>query len=213
MKGIIAGMAGEKYTDGSSSGFIISEQSQNHISGNYIQKVEVTEKVTDPLGRVFEFPIVHFLQQKFEIFARGNFLLLLNSSPIAKAFVGRLAEFSDFTISVEPLTFVPEKILTSFNSTFESVKAYAASIEELSLSSETTARLSFESSGKLEQEVRQFLKPRRFKFTAIKFGFVYSGQNRRGEIKSSGTVYLYGEDDPALTKSVLEVLQPFVATG
>lgn len=212
MKEIIAGMATEKYSDGASSGFIISNQSQVHIAGCYVQKIETTEKVTDPLGNILEFPVVHFLQQKFELFARSPHLLLINSSSVAKALIGRLVEFSDFTISVEPMGFVPEKVLTAFGQVFEQVSVYAASIDELSLSPETTVRLNFESSGKLEQEARQFLKPRRFKFATIKFGFLFAGQNRRGEIKSSGTVCLFGEDDPALTKIVLEVLQPFISS-
>jgi hypothetical protein len=211
MKAIFAGMAAERYADGTSSGFIISHQSQIHIAGRYAQKVETTEKVTDPLGNTLEFPVVHFLQQGFELFARPPHLLLVNSGSIAKALVGRLLEFCDFGISVEPVMFAPEKVLSAFSQMLEPVTVYAASIDQLSISPETSARLTFESSGKLKQDVRQFLKPRRFKFTNIKFQFEFAGQSRRCEIKSSGAVCLFGEEDPALLATVLDLLQPFIS--
>lgn len=212
MTGIIAGMANEKYADGSSSGFIITEQSQIQIAGRYVQKVEATEKVTDPLGNVLEFPVVHFLQQKFELSARPPYLLLFNSSSVAKALIGRLAEFSDFTISIEPMEFAPEKVFRAFSQAFEQIRVYAATIDELSLSADTIVRLHFESSGKLEQEARQFLKSRRFTFASIKMLFQFSGQNRRCEIKSSGAVCLYGDEDPALLRIIRDILHPFIVT-
>ncbi len=211
MRQLISGMRAELYSEGASSGFIVSEQSNIHITARYVQKVQATEKVTDPLGNTLEFPVVHFSEQKFELFARPSHLLLVNSTTLAKALVGRLAEFSDFTISVEPLEFSPEKVLTAFSQRFEQVSVYAASIEGLSLSAETTVRLNFESSGKLEQEARQFLKPRRFHFTAIKFSFQFAGQLRRCECKGSGAVCIFGDEDPDLLKNVLEILQPFIA--
>lgn len=207
---IVRGMRAEPYKEDAASGFMVDEQSLIMIRGRFVQKITLTEKVVDPLGNEFEYPLIQFIQQEFAICARPAHIMLLNPSTASRALTGRLAEFSDFNISVEPIAFDPDRCLKSFASRFDGVRVYAATIEDLPISSDTTARISFQSSGSLEPQARAFLKNRRFKFSSLRFSFLFGEQMRRCEIKASGTVILHGEYDPALRGAVIDLVQPFL---
>jgi hypothetical protein len=210
MKSIANGMANERYAPNASSGFILDEQSLGLIRGKYVQRIEFTERITDPFGKQFEYPIVHFLQQEFLITADPSSLLLLNTCPAAKALTGRLAEFSDFTISVEPIALDTNAVIKRFTGRFQAVRINAASVDDLPISVDTIVRLHFQSSGNLRQRAREFLEHRRFKFSHLNFSFEFSGQDRRCEIKSSGMICIHGEYDPSLQSAVLEIIRPLL---
>lgn len=196
----------ETFTETESSGFLISKQSASAIEGRYAQKISDVLRVTDPFGHTFEYPRVTFLEQRFLLSLKVPQLILINPNSAGQALVGRLLEYTDFSIAAEPILFSMKDAIKEISERFTNLQVYTVSIDEFQLDDNSTARISVESSKDARIKAREFLKPRKFEFCGIKCQFDYADRTRRCELKSNGSVTIYGESDPLLEDAITKIV-------
>ena len=203
-------ISAEAFDSSTNSGFLINRQSNSSVEGRYVQKISGTVKVVDPLGETLEFPRVVFLEQRFQLTLKSPQLILFNPGSALQSMLGRLLEFSDFKMSAEPIDIPLTALVKQAAIAFSNVRVYAANVEPFPVNSDTTIRLSVESSGDARAQAKGFLKSRSVEFGSLKCEFEHGSRVRRCEFRRNG-VTIYGECDPILEAAFTQVLTQMCA--
>ena len=213
LKPFLDGINRELFTKSSSAGFLVDRASVNKIEARFIQRIIEKQTVEDPSGGAYQFERISFNEQKFCLRTKRPQLILFDPSSSSRSLAGRLSDFADFRIAVESIEVAPERFKDHLARTFDGLQVYSAVLEELELSPSTSVRLSFEGDGDVLDQVHKFLLQRQRKpaFEALKILFQFSGTTRRCEIRSNGSLQLYGEYDPSLTRKMLQLVDEFVS--
>lgn len=191
-------MAEEGFDQNHAAGFLISRQTAASVEGRYVQKISDVVKGIDPLGNSFEFSRVVFNEQRFELGLKTPQLTLFNPSSAAQSLLGRLLEYADFKIAVEPITLPIKHMLNEIGTKFTNVHVYSVSTDAFNLDDCSTARISVESSADARLRAKALLRAQKVEFSIVKCEFEYADRIRRCELKPGGSVTLYGDSDPVL---------------
>ena len=214
LKPFLDGIAREPFTKTSSAGFLADRVSANQIEARFIQRIIENHIVEDPSGGSYQFKRISFNEQRFCLRTKRPQLILFNPSAASRSLAGRLNEFADFRIAVDNVKLAPERLMNHLAQSFDELKVYSAVLKELEVSPSTNVKLSFEGSGDVLDQVQRFLQRRRKPaFENLKIHFQFAGGMKRCEIRSNGTLHLYEEYDPSLTKKILQLVDDFVSLG
>lgn len=96
-------MKATPFTQESYDGFIVERVRDTLIEARYIQKFSYQETITDPFGNKEVFDRVDYRQMDFKLFADFPNIELFDPPRSTNAYVSKLLELSDFSISVSPL--------------------------------------------------------------------------------------------------------------
>jgi hypothetical protein len=201
----------ENFDSSRNSGFLISRQKSSLVEGRYVHKVNSVIKVVDPLGGTLEFPRVAFFEQRFQLQLKSPQLVLFDPSSSWQSLLGRLLEFSDFTISAEPISLTLKSLVKELSGEFTNVRVYGANVEALQINEQTIAKVSIESSADARLEAKAFLKSRQFDFSSLKCEFEHGSRVRRCELRANGSLTVYGNCDPLLETAFTKMLSRLCA--
>lgn len=147
-------MLDREYCDGRSDGFLVSQATNERVSGRYVERDLHEETVRDPFGEATSYTVLKYSEVAFAILGQVSLIELKQPPRRLTGFVSALCELVDFKAVVEPLAprlqdWLPT--LRGFGLEF-SVTTLACS--RVSLSS--TARLSFTIRG--TEDVRDYAR-------------------------------------------------------
>jgi hypothetical protein len=83
-----------------SEGFVLDRVRDDAVEGRFIERINVQNQTIDPFGEELRFERIEFRQSRFLISAARPGLEVIGSSNSAAILINRLAEASDFNISV-----------------------------------------------------------------------------------------------------------------
>jgi hypothetical protein len=200
-------MRNELFQKEDNAGFLIEKHTSEMISGKYIEKYPIVETITDPFGVQTTFEHHDFKVAKFRLSLDSDSLIAFNSSSVTKNMIGRLSEFSDFSISLTPYEFDLTKVADLVAASFDDSRVYNAHIRSQTLSSTTLVKMIFESSEDVRKHVSQFVNIENVSYSALKFEFNAFGMRRKCEIKKAGIVTLFGGTDLALSEKLIQLFE------
>ena len=119
-------VSGNRFNSKSTSGFMVDKRSSNSLESRFVEKVVLTDTLTDPFGNAYSQERIQFNELRFLLRTQRPQLTVWNSNPAFKAFSGRLLELADFRLSISPLAWQPLDVAEKFHSEFQSVVVYAA---------------------------------------------------------------------------------------
>lgn len=96
-------MKANPFTQDSYDGFIVERIRDKSIAARYIQKVPYQETITDPFGNKEVFNRIAYLQFTFNLFADFPNIELFDAPRSINAYISKLLELSNFSLSVNHL--------------------------------------------------------------------------------------------------------------
>lgn len=96
-------MKADAFTQDSYDGFLVERVRDTYIEARYIERLAYQETLTDPFGNEEFFDRVTYRQVAFNLFADFPNIELWDAPRNIQAFVSRLLELSDFSLSVDHL--------------------------------------------------------------------------------------------------------------
>ena len=87
-----------------SEGFVLDRVRDNYIEARFVEKVEYDDVVVDPFGKELTFHRVEFRKCEFVASIDGPGLELIDAPRGIQSMVSRLAEATEFSLAVTPLS-------------------------------------------------------------------------------------------------------------
>ena len=87
-----------------SEGFVLDRVRDNYLEARFVEKVEYDDVVVDPFGKELTFHRVDFRKCGFIASTEGPGLELVDAPRSVQAMVSRLAEATEFSLSISPLS-------------------------------------------------------------------------------------------------------------
>jgi hypothetical protein len=85
-------------------GFVLDRVRDDFLDARFVEKIEYDDTVTDPFGVEASFHRVEYRSCEFRAALAGPGLELLNAPRSVQAMISRLAEVTDFTLAISPLS-------------------------------------------------------------------------------------------------------------
>ena len=202
------GMLAERFGGDASFGFLIDRRSTEKIEGRYVQRMQTSEILHDPFGAEYKQESLYFSEQRFAILTSTPNLIVYNSTSLLRPLIGRLSEFSEFSMAFKDLRWHPEDVYSALVAFAPAARIMSARVEDFSLTTGVQAKMLFVSVDKdVRQSVRTFLKNDRIAFSSLKVEYEYAGEKRICEIRNNGTIQNYGEYDSVVTDIWVKTIQ------
>lgn len=93
-------MKGVPFTPDSNDGFIVDRVRDTSMEARYIEKFSYQEAITDPFGNEEVYDRVSYRQLQFNLYKEFPNIELLNSHRSTHAYISKLLEFSNFSVSI-----------------------------------------------------------------------------------------------------------------
>jgi hypothetical protein len=87
-----------------SEGFVIDRVRDDFLQARFVERMEYDDTVTDPFGKELSFHRVEFRQCEFRASTDSPGLELVDAPRSVQALVSRLAEASEFSLAISPLS-------------------------------------------------------------------------------------------------------------
>jgi hypothetical protein len=98
------GMSQDEYTEGAAQGFRTDVIRRHFIRGEFVERVDIVEEVTDPFGRVLSFSRVEFRRTAFTVYSgRPSLLEMRNPARGSALLLSHLGRFASFELAIEPV--------------------------------------------------------------------------------------------------------------
>ena len=104
MRTLASRMKSQLFAPGSLDGFSIDRVRDNFIEAHYIEKLSYQETVTDPFGQESVFERIGYRKIDFTLYSEFPNIELSDAHRNTRAFISKLLELCDFSVSIEPLT-------------------------------------------------------------------------------------------------------------
>lgn len=120
-------MRANSFKEDSLEGFIVDRVRENLIEGRFIEKVAFQETSTDPFGQEYNFEHLIYRTLEFGISTGFPNIELWDAPRSTQAFVSKLLQFTNFQMSITPLSVE----LIQWANSFESAVKGKVTIESL----------------------------------------------------------------------------------
>jgi hypothetical protein len=166
-----------QYNDSESSGFILQQVRDNEIIGKFVEKKVFGYELVDPFDKVTKHQETRYDYVKFKLSQNPNGLELISPPRSIKNFLGVLATFSEFRISVSNINIDVLKWFSSFQRLLPQVEIQSAICDDILLGTNVRGRLSLVGTNNL-LEVAQAFKPLRWREISFAFSDIELGRGR-----------------------------------
>lgn len=85
-------------------GFVLDRVRDNFLEARFVEKIEYDDTVVDPFGKELTFHRVDFRKCEFRASVNGPGLELVDAPRGVQTMISRLAEASEFSLSISPLS-------------------------------------------------------------------------------------------------------------
>lgn len=92
------------FTQEKSEGFVLDRVRDDYVEARFFEKVEYDDTVVDPFGGESSFHRVEFRKCEFKAALVGPGLELVDSQRGVQTMISRLAEITEFTLAISPLS-------------------------------------------------------------------------------------------------------------
>jgi hypothetical protein len=156
-------MKANPFTQESYDGFIVERVRDTLIEARYIQKFSYQETITDPFGNKDVFDRVDYRQVAFNLFADFPNIELLNAPRSINAYISKLLELSNFSLSVNRLQVNLLDWVTAFQGRVEkTIVINSIQIAGLELEQGVSAKVLLKGDKDIRMALSQFAKNRQY---------------------------------------------------
>ncbi len=104
MRALAKRLKSKPFIGDESEGFVIDRVRDDFVQARFVERMEYDDTVTDPFGKELSFHRVEFRQCEFRAAAESPGLELVDAPRSVQALVSRLAEASEFSLAISPLS-------------------------------------------------------------------------------------------------------------
>jgi hypothetical protein len=191
-------MLRSEYLSNSTSGFRLEEIRNDEIIGKFIERRKIIDEIKDPFGTPMSFTREIFEVIKFRLTKQFPELELQDPPRRFSTFTTKLAECTNFNISIQPLKINTKLWAEGIEQKFGTTTVVAVTSSSFPVGDSTVARFSIGGITDVRQHIKYFSinKNNEPHWDKAKLKSVIKGQVSEYEISCRGTVsFLKGQDE------------------
>ncbi len=193
-------MLNNPFKEISPTGFRVQDARKKKISGTFIEKLDYFDEVLDPLGAALKVRRLRFDITEFLISTDYPHIELLNPSRSVQTILNRLAEFLNFEITYELVSFDLESLLTELITVFPKITISRVRYDGVPVGQDAFATIIISGQKDARESIPSFLKGKARKLR--KFTVISKEPRFRCEFSDSGRIFLDGTDSDELLKAL-----------
>jgi hypothetical protein len=188
-------MKANAFTEDSSDGFLLERARDSLIEGRYIEKMSYQEKLTDPFGREFTLDRVDYRQVEFGMFADFPQLEIRDAPRSTQAYMSKLLQLSDFSLTVAPLVVDLIEWVDAFHAEFgRKVLIDSVQISGLEFDSGVTGRVSLRGGKDVREAVKNITKNRPYVLNRVQMQVFDGDRISPVQMTNTGSIGLQEQD-------------------
>jgi hypothetical protein len=200
-------MKAHSFGNDTSEGFLVDRVRDNSVGGRYIEKVSFQETVTDPFGQPKVFERTLYNQLEFNLTSSFPHIEFYDAPRNTQAFMSKLGEYSNFAVSVSPLTVDLMKWVDAFQSAAKTkITINSLQISGLAVDGGATAKVVLTSDKDVREALRLIVKSKNYELDKLQLKLAHDGETIGVQLSRVGSASLeeeYFEDFlPALRASL-----------
>lgn len=174
------------YSRDTKSGFSLSAVRGDLVEGVFTERIDYTEKLTDPLGNEISIPRVEFRRTEFRIATSTPQLEFKNPPRSINSFLNIIAGALDFEIAIEPAECPPLKWALALASNNNRAEIFGFRSSQFSLSNEIKAFVSVVGTRDVRGSLTALLGKRQAEAASVICGWTSEAGDWRIELRSGG---------------------------
>lgn len=184
-------MLRSEYLTDSTSGFRLEKIRSDEITGKFIERRKIIDEIKDPFGTTVSFTRESFEVVKFRLTKQFPELELQDPPRKFSTFATKLAECTNFDISIQPLKIDTKLWAEGIEQVFGATTVIAVTSSSFSVGDSTVARFSVGGATDVRKYLKYFetAKNNAPYWDKVKLRSVINGKTSEYEISCRGTVY------------------------
>lgn len=197
----------ENFKEDSIDGFAIDKVRDTQVGGRYIEKVAFQETVTDPFGDEQVFDRVIYRQTEFNLFSMYPNIELWDAPRSTQAYVTRLLEFSNFAVTISPLSVDLVKWADNFQASNRAqIIIDLIQISGLEIERGISAKITVTGDKDVRLALQQLAKNRKYQLEKLQLRFFRDAKPVAIQLGSTGAVKIDEDQIEELLPSLRETL-------
>lgn len=196
----------EKYSERRGYGVIVGEVRPDHLSGEFIEKTIIKERIVDPFGKEALFEIPQYRKLSFELTTAYPQLQMINCPRTVGQFLTFVGDCLENRVAITPVSFdigSVIRLLKSNKGTFAVQKVHARNII---LSNTVSAEAVVQGTEDVNRLLTKFVGKHRFELASARMHFSVEDKEYVTEMTSSGRVRLLMGDGNRFGREIRRVL-------
>lgn len=187
------GMLSKQYSDDCADGFILSNVSDEGISGRYIERKEGVEKVLDPFGKVTQRDYIEYCSVKFLLQEGSKTGLELSEYPRSlKGFVREMVEAFGFGGVLSPIQVNPLHWVENISRCVDGVSVDWMSASGINVDNKSLAKVIIKG-GAADKSFDSFLSGRQATVEEVRCLITHDGNVYKCRLLKGAVAYLDGD--------------------
>ena len=206
---VAAAMRAKPYSHDSKSGYHLTTVRADWLEGNFTERLEYEEKLTDPLGGEVSVSRVEFRRTEFRLSTAYPQLEFRNPARQVRPITNLIADSLDYQVAVTSITVSPLLWAKALAREGEPVRVLGIRSTKFSLSNDAQASVMITGTSDVRPAIPTLLGKRSIEADYVQCGWDLEGREWRVELRAAGCANVLASpvDDPGqLLRKALGVL-------
>ena len=196
----------EKFEDSRGIGVLVGEVRSGHITGQFIERTVLKERVVDPFGKETFFEIPRYLSTAFRLSSTYPQLQIADPPRSLGTFTTFLGDCLENKVTIEPIPIKLDRLRGAMGRSAKRVVVLSTVASNISLSNTVAAEATISGEEDVSAFVREFLGRRRYNFATARFQFEVEHEVFCSEVSGSGRVRLIAGEQAAFAVFMRKML-------
>ena len=190
---LAAKMKATPFKEDRAEGFIVDRVRDNSVEGRFIEKTSYEETITSPFGEERVFDRVIYTQLEFNLSNEFPHLELWNPPRSIQAYISKLLEFSNFAVSIEPLSVDLIQWVNLFQTTIkQNVTIDSVQISGLEIQRGVTAKVVISGDKDVRDAIELIARKKQYRLEKLHLQVFSDGGAAPIYLSNTGSVRLEG---------------------
>ncbi len=191
LRTLAAKMRANPFKEDSLDGFIVDRVREGSVEGRFIEKISYQETITNPFGEERVFDHVVYRQLEFNLSATFPNIELWDAPRSTQVYVNKLLEFSNFAVSIDPISVDLIQWANVFESTVRGkITIDSIQISGLEIERGVTAKIVVSGDKDVRDALQRIAKAKRYELEIVQLKLFSDGVLVPIHLTNTGSVRL-----------------------
>lgn len=195
-------MKENQYSEGSSSGFLLSLATQNKLAGKYIEKIVQKSIVQDPFGEVTEMETTSYYICRFNLDSKSKHLYISEPPRSLRKFTNKLHKLTGLGLVLSEININPSEWVNEIEEKSQKFKITQISCCGIRASKDSVAKLAITGSNDVRYDFSKLIADKRYMMESIKFEAEFDNLPVKGELTRTGSCKIRSPNVPVILEGL-----------
>lgn len=196
----------EKYSERRGYGVIVGEVRPDHLSGEFIEKTILKERIVDPFGKEAIFEIPQYRKLSFELSTTYPQMEMVNCPRTVGQFLTFVGDSLENRVAIAPVSFDVGSVIRLLKANKGAFSVQRVHAKNIVLSTTVSAEAVVQGTEDVNRLLSKFVGKHRFEMASARIHFSMEDKEYLAEMASGGRIRLITGDGPRFGQEIRRVL-------